>query len=108
MKSKTRQLFQTCKVSAFHLEKELVAKLSKSNSLLKLIEKDVKPHNYRALVKQRLALSTLKNPQMLQSLSSIQNQLSREMPEKFEELPDYFGPATRPKYIPPPCLYNQH
>lgn len=86
----------------------MIERLTKSKSLLKLIKKDVMPHNYRAMLRQRMAQNTLTSPQMLQSISSIQNQLSKEMPERFEVLPDYFGPMCRPSHVPPPSLFEQH
>ena len=111
IKQKIIEFFNQRKVDALNLEKTLKQRIWNSKSLLKLIKKDLMPHNYRAILKQKMAQNIMRQPQMLQSLSSIQQQLSVERPaqiESFENLPDYFGPASRPGYVPPPSLYQQH
>jgi hypothetical protein len=73
-----------------------------------MIKEDVLPQNYKAMLKHKMAQNILKRPQMLQSLSSIQNQLSSNNPTKYDTLPEYFGPTSRPLEIPAPSLYHQH
>ncbi|CAI2364609.1 unnamed protein product [Moneuplotes crassus] len=108
LKESVVDFFSQRRADAHFLEKKITKKVSKSDDLLRMMRKDIMPDNYKALLRQKMAQNILKQPQMLQSLSFAQAQLIEDQPDRFEDLPAYFGPATRPLSVQPPSLYQQH